>query len=220
MSEKNEIKTYDFSEPASLINMAETLKVHIVKQNLFTQIQGKNYVNVEGWQFAGGLVGVYPMLESVEPMHNDTETFTVKGQEKKVYKYKAWVKLMHKGQPVGQGFAMCTNTERGKEYFDEYAVASMAQTRATGKAFRLLLGWVMKSANYEATPAEEMQYTDVHVEETSSNVDETIALEWQDKLVGTESLAELTKIWASIPAEYKESLLKVKDELKKTYENQ
>ena len=33
---------------------------------------------------------------------------------------------------------------------------SMAQTRALGKAYRMALGWIMKMAGYEATPAEEM----------------------------------------------------------------
>ena len=32
----------------------------------------------------------------------------------------------------------------------------MAQTRAIGKAYRNLIGWVMKMAGYEATPKEEM----------------------------------------------------------------
>ena len=39
---------------------------------------------------------------------------------------------------------------------DEYAILSMAQTRAIGKAFRNLIGWVIKMAGYESTPAEEM----------------------------------------------------------------
>jgi hypothetical protein len=34
----------------------------------------------------------------------------------------------------------------------------MAQTRATGKAFRNLISWLMKAAGFEATPAEEMDF--------------------------------------------------------------
>src|SRR6185369_14512327 len=45
-----------------------------------------------------------------------------------------------------------------KRRFDEYAIASMAQTRAIGKGFRNLLGWLMKAAGVEATPAEEMDF--------------------------------------------------------------
>jgi hypothetical protein len=46
--------------------------------------------------------------------------------------------------------------EKLKATFEEYAVASMSQTRAIGKAYRNLLGFVMKSAGYADTPAEEM----------------------------------------------------------------
>jgi len=147
---KQEIKVYDFNDPSSLINMAEVLKAHIVKQKLYENVKGNNYVLVEGWQFAGGLVGVYPKVMKVEPI-----TTNLKPDE---IKYEAWVELVHnKTQTVvGTGWAICSNKERGKSAFEEYAVASMAQTRATGKAFRLLLGWVMKATGYEATPAEEM----------------------------------------------------------------
>ena len=73
------------------------------------------------------------------------------------YKYRAEVSLRDKdGNKVGYGVAICTNREAGKTGFDEYAVASMAQTRAVGKAFRMKLGWLLKIAGYEATPAEEM----------------------------------------------------------------
>jgi len=39
------------------------------------------------------------------------------------------------------------------------AICSMAQTRATGKAFRNILGWLMKAAGFAATPAEEMDFS-------------------------------------------------------------
>jgi hypothetical protein len=42
--------------------------------------------------------------------------------------------------------------------WDEYAICSMAQTRATGKAFRNILGWLMRASGFSATPAEEMDF--------------------------------------------------------------
>ena len=156
MKAKLKIQTYDFSHPQSLINMAGTLKKHIIKENLYVKVKGKNYVLVEGWQFAGGLVGVYPVVEKLEDLSTD-----------KQWKYKSSVKLTHKGETVGAGIALCSNKEKGKQSFEEYAVASMAQTRAVGKAYRLLLGWVMKSAGYEATPAEELDYVDADVQESN-----------------------------------------------------
>jgi hypothetical protein len=60
------------------------------------------------------------------------------------------------GEIISRGFAVCSNKEGKKKSFDEYAVLSMAQTRAIGKAYRNVIGWTMKLAGYETTPAEEM----------------------------------------------------------------
>lgn len=78
---------------------------------------------------------------------------------KTYFAYETEVELFNyeTGQFVGNGYAVCSNTERAKLDFDEYAIESMAQTRATGKAFRLKLGYVFKLAGFEGTPAEEMQ---------------------------------------------------------------
>ena len=59
---------------------------------------------------------------------------------------------------MSKGVAICSNKEANKRQWDEYAICSMAQTRATGKAFRNLLSWIMKAAGFEATPAEEMDF--------------------------------------------------------------
>jgi hypothetical protein len=57
---------------------------------------------------------------------------------------------------VSRGTGMCSNLELLKSGFDEYSVISMAETRSIGKAYRNLLGFVMKAAGVEPTPAEEM----------------------------------------------------------------
>lgn len=151
MGKTNEIATHtkqvELSNPSDIMAFATNLKDLIVQNNLFTNIKGKNYVNVEGWQIAGAFTGTFPMVESVESL-SDTPGF---------YKYRAEVSLRDKdGSKVGSGVAICTNKEHGKTGFDEYAVASMAQTRAVGKAFRMKIGWLLKVAGYETTPAEEM----------------------------------------------------------------
>ena len=146
----NPLRRYNMEQPAQMARMATVLKSHIIDNGLFTDIKGNNYVNVEGWQFAGGLLGLVAIVRKVEDISDPA---------KAIIKYKAEVELvnMKDGKVVGYGFAICTNREAGKTNFDEYAVASMAQTRAVGKAYRLLIGWVMKLAGYEGTPAEEMQ---------------------------------------------------------------
>ncbi|MCK4609451.1 MAG: hypothetical protein KAT71_08210 [Gammaproteobacteria bacterium] len=145
----NPIKRYNLEQPSQMVKMAGVLKKHIVENKLYENIKGNNYVLVEGWQFAGGLLGLTAKVINIESVGDPL---------KKEYKYKAEVELVHSksGNVVGYGFALCSNSERMKSSFDEYAIASMAQTRAVGKAYRLLLGWVMKLAGYEGTPAEEM----------------------------------------------------------------
>ena len=134
------------ANPQDVISFAGELKKLIIENRLFTNIKGKNYVNVEGWQIAGAFTGLYPIVESVENI-----------SEPPMVKYRAEVSLRDKeGNKVGYGVAICSNREAGKTGFDEYAVASMAQTRAVGKAFRLKIGWLLKVAGYETTPAEEM----------------------------------------------------------------
>lgn len=83
---------------------------------------------------------------------------------KDYYAYECTCKLVsiQTGKEVGTGHAICTNAESKKLDFDEYAVASMAQTRAIGKAFRNMLGYVMNAAGYETTPAEEMDEETYH----------------------------------------------------------
>jgi hypothetical protein len=51
---------------------------------------------------------------------------------------------------------MCTRSEGKWRTAGDYAIRSMAQTRAVSKALRLPLGFIMQLAGYSATPAEEI----------------------------------------------------------------
>lgn len=146
--EKNiALKSYELSQPDQMAKMATVLKGHVVSQKLYTNIQGKNYAHVEGWQFAGGLMGLFPRIVAVENLSTTKEI-----------KWKADVEIVKlaDGTVISKGFAICSNLEAKKKTADEYVVLSMAQTRAIGKAYRNIIGWVMKLAGYEGTPSEEM----------------------------------------------------------------
>jgi hypothetical protein len=142
-------ETTSLTSPKGMIEFASTLKDVIVKQELYTNIKGKNYVHVEAWQFCGAAMGVIAIVKSTEQVitNNPAEV-----------KYRAEVELrrIENDQLVGSGIAFCSNKEYSKKQFDEYAIASMAQTRATSKAYRIAFGWLMKLASFEATPHEEM----------------------------------------------------------------
>ncbi len=141
-----EVVVPSLSKPETLKAFSVELKTFIVSQNLYTPIQGKNYVNVEGWQFAGGSMGLVAVVDSCVKLDRPDEIA-----------YEAVVVVYSGEKIVSRGFAICSNKESKKKSFDEYAVASMAQTRAVGKAYRLLLGFLMKMAGYEGTPTEEME---------------------------------------------------------------
>lgn len=129
----------------SIKKFALDVKRFIVENTLYVDIKGKNYVYVEGWQFMGGMMGIEAV--PTEIVNNSSEKET---------KYTCTVELFRGDAMVGRGYAVCSNLENKKKDFDEYAIASMAQTRAVGKAYRLRIGWLMKLAGYEGVPAEEM----------------------------------------------------------------
>ena len=60
------------------------------------------------------------------------------------------------GDIVYRAEAICENSEPNWRGKDEYAICSMAQTRACAKTCRIPLGWIMPLAGYQATPLEEM----------------------------------------------------------------
>lgn len=158
-----EVTQFNFERvlaPGGAIELANTIKDYAVSQNLVSNIKGKSYPNVEAWQYAGLLLGLFPRVVSVENLSTDKE-----------YKYRAEVEIRKtNGEVVSTGVGVCSNKEGTKKYFEEYAICSMAQTRATGKAFRLLIGWMFKLADLEATPAEEMEEQNPSIEKTGPSV--------------------------------------------------
>ena len=152
--QKKMIESYDISDSNQTMHLAQDLARFIKENKLFHNIQGKAYVNVEGWQYAGARLGILPVIEELSniSVYRDGVLEEIK--------YQAKVKLMDlkSQQIVGSGFALCSNKESGKRNYQEFAIASMAQTRAIGKAYRNILAWIIRAAGYEPTPAEEMDY--------------------------------------------------------------
>lgn len=149
MQKKPKVESYDIAKSDETLHLAIDLAKFIKENRLYQNIQGKEYVNVEGWQYAGSRLGILPVVDHVINISTDDEI-----------KYQAKVNLLdlRSQQVVGAGFAICSNREQGKKYYQEFAIASMAQTRAIGKAYRNILAWIIRAAGYEPTPAEEMDY--------------------------------------------------------------
>ena len=149
----NQIQTpsYQMVNKDSMLSLSNELKRFVKDAHLVSNIKGKDYCNVEAWQMAGASLGLFPIITSVQDLSSETEV-----------KYMATceVRSYQDNKLVSVGIAICSNKEGSKKFFDEYAILSMAQTRAVGKAFRNQLAWLMKAAGFEATPAEEMDFVD------------------------------------------------------------
>lgn len=162
--EANEVEVY---QPANLFQtndpgehirrataVADELKDVIAKRKLFNTIRGKAHVRVEGWQLLGSMLGVTAVCVGTEEVENG-------------YKATVEARRVFDGQVIGRADALCTRTERSGPWksADDYALISMAQTRATSKALKGPLGFVITLAGYEATPAEEMTFAEAETVE-------------------------------------------------------
>ena len=154
-SGKKNIESYDIANSYETMHLAQDLARFIKENKLFHHIQGKAYVNVEGWQYAGARLGILPVIEELIRIPTDNQEVKYQAQVK-LYNLKSQVD--GQAQVVGSGYAICSNQENGKRNYQEFAIASMAQTRAIGKAYRNILAWIIRAAGYEPTPAEEMDY--------------------------------------------------------------
>lgn len=121
----------------------------IVKDNGLAKRFGsspKEHVFVEGWLTISRVNNEAPhaKVESVET-HGEFE----------VIKARAWI-TDASGTVVSEADGYCSSEEQNWKGKPFYARASMAQTRAIGKAMRLRHAWVMVMAGFSPTPAEEM----------------------------------------------------------------
>ena len=126
--------------------IADALAKVIDDRRLYANISRKKYVLYEGWTTLGALVGVFPICA----WSRKTED----GWEARVEAHTL------SGAIVGAAEASCSREEKNWKNRDDYALRSMAQTRAGAKALRMPLGFIMALAGYEATPAEEMPRED------------------------------------------------------------
>lgn len=132
----------------------EKLPARTVKLFQIQQTKGKKNYQTGQWEN-------YTVLTLLNPAFYDQSDPKMKkvGEvdfQEIAYKAIVMLKRAGDGQKVSQAEAFCSNLEESKMKNDEYAINSMAQTRATGKAFRIAFSWIMAMAGYEATPAEEM----------------------------------------------------------------
>ena len=141
----------------ALMGVVESRKLYIDPKRT-----GKKYLMVEAWELIGAFAGLRAEVESVEPQRSEDGT---------IMAYKAKVVLVNiKTREIGGGgIALCGMDEsvvQGQRTngAKHNACMSMAQTRATSKAYRMNYSHVVVLGGYEATPAEEMVNLKVETE--------------------------------------------------------
>jgi hypothetical protein len=126
--------------------VADALKDVLRQQGMIERIRTKDgvreHVKVEGWNTLGAMLGVTPVTVWTRPIP--------KGWEARVE-----ARTLD-GRVIGAAEAECLTSERRWKSADDYALRSMAQTRATSRALGAPLRFVVTLAGYSGTPAEEM----------------------------------------------------------------
>ena len=135
---------------AAASRVATSLAEVVNQRKLYAVVNGKKFPTVEAWTLLGSMLGVFPITEWVHELRDDNGN--VRGFEARVRAQTL------SGRIVGAGEARCIRGESKTWHqgAQEFAMASMAQTRATSKALRGPLDFVFKLAGFQPTPAEEM----------------------------------------------------------------
>jgi hypothetical protein len=148
-----EIVLFSGDPAEKMRQMQETAQIiaEPVRARHTVKIGQGEHVRVEGWTMLGALLGVYPIVVWTRPLVPDeNDPAVARGWEARVEA------KTRQGQLVGAAEAQCDRSESNWKGRDDYALRSMAQTRATSKALRQPLGFVITLAGFDPTPAEEM----------------------------------------------------------------
>lgn len=116
------------------------------RSDFIAVIGGREYPKADWWTAMGQPLGLSPVVVWVKR----AEGFASETWE-------ARVEVRNRdGAVVSSGQAVCSRDEPNWKRRDSYALYSMAQTRATAKAYRLPLSFLAVLSGLAPTPAEEM----------------------------------------------------------------
>lgn len=121
---------------------ADALMPMVRKKGLISNIQGRDHLRVEAWTTLGAMLGVTPVCEWTRKLDNGWEA-------------RVEARTLD-GRVIGAAEAECLRAESTWKNRDDYALRSMAQTRATSKALASVLRFVATLGGAAGTPAEEM----------------------------------------------------------------
>jgi hypothetical protein len=119
--------------------------VDVIKdRKLYARISGHEHITAEGWTTLGGMLGIVPVVVWTKP-NESGDGYLARVEARTL-----------DGRVVGAAESECTRAERRWKHADAFALRSMAQTRAIGRALRAPLGQIVVLAGYEPAGAEEI----------------------------------------------------------------
>ena len=131
--------------------MARVLQDVVNQANLSKDFGGqKDHLEYEAWQTIGQFFNCTPVTEWTKPI----------SEGDKIVGWESRVKVVNvEGRIIAAAESMCMRDEPNWKTKPNYALRSMSQTRAAGKALRSVFAFVAVLAGYSATPSEEMMDT-------------------------------------------------------------
>lgn len=145
MSKALSIQQMDYADQvAEWTKVAAVLADIIQQRKLYKMISGKKHVLVEGWTVMMAMLGVTPHTVWTKPLSDPP------GWEARV----EW--RTADGRVMAAGEGMCNRGESSWRKRDDFALRSMAQTRATSRGARQAFSFIVELAGYSPTPEEEM----------------------------------------------------------------
>jgi hypothetical protein len=126
------------------VDLAALLVDVVRSRQLSVRIGGREHLTAAAWTTLGGLVNVFAVVVWTRP--NETGDGYLARVEARTLD----------GRVCGAAESECSRVERTWANRDPYALRSMAQTRAIGRALRAPLGQIVVLAGYEPAGAEEI----------------------------------------------------------------
>jgi hypothetical protein len=137
---------------ARMGEVASALVDVIKDRGLYARIGGHEHITAEGWTTLGGMLGIVPVVVWTKP-NESGDGYLARVEARTL-----------DGRVVGAAESECSRAERRWRDADAYAIRSMSQTRAIGRALRAPLGQIVVLAGYEPAAAEEMPVVDAEPE--------------------------------------------------------
>lgn len=139
----------DFAREAAkvLVDVVEQCELAVVCSN---RPDAKKHIMLEGWSTVAKFYGCTIKCTSSQPVGDPDTRARFPG-------FYAKAEVIDKfGNVIGEGDGYCMRDEGTWKNRPNYALASMAQTRAASKAARIVFSWVVVLAGYNPTPSDEM----------------------------------------------------------------